>query len=189
MRPQQQDPIFTDTAAYHAALKTLITYIKFRFKTLSSDAIQDIAINALTEAYYYERLTISVLSFSRKIGLRRALDLTERESVKQRYLSRINQDTFFYPDTEGVLDDDERFIVRAIQENVKKRSKDSQNLFWADLDPKFEDFTDDQKAEVLDLKASAAIRKRRCDTKKAIIRNIEDTPQYLSVSYRWRQRA
>jgi hypothetical protein len=188
MKVQQQDPIFTNQAAYCAALKALIAFIQFRFKALPSDVIEDIACIALLQTYNYDNLNIPVLGFAKVVAMRRASDEMQREAVKKRHLSLMRSDDFFYPNTEGVLDDAETAVVAAIICRAKKLSHDCQKLFWADVNADYECFTDNEKAAVLGLKASG-IRKRRCDNKQAILRYIKYTPQYLTVSYRWRQRA
>jgi hypothetical protein len=188
MKIQQQDPIFTNQAAYAAALKALIGFIQFRFKALSRDVIEDIACIALLKTYNYDNLNIPVLAFAKVVAMRRASDEMRREAVRKRHLSLMHSDDFFYLNTEGVLDDCETIVVESIICRAKKLSLDAQKLFWADVNADYEYFTDNEKAAVLGLKASG-IRKRRCDSKKAIIRDIKHTPQYLTVSYRWRQRA
>lgn len=188
MKGQQQDPTFTTQAAYRAALKALIAFIQFRFKNLSTDATEDIACIALAETYQYGNLNTSVLAFAKVVAARRASDEVRREIVKKRHLILTRPDDFFYPNTEGVLDDAEIAIVEAIISRAKKLSPDCQKLFWADIDPDIEDFTDDKKAVFLGLKASG-LRKRRCDNKRAILQHIQHTSQYLAVSYRWQNRA
>jgi hypothetical protein len=184
---QQQDPIYNNQAAYTAALKALVTFTKFRFKSLPSDIIEDIAADALIKTYYYQNLTTSVLSFAKGVAFRRAIDFEAHESVKKRYQINIDQSVFLL-NTEGVLEDDETELLEKIKYCVGKRSPENQKLFWADLDSETQGFTDAQKAEILNLKP-LGVRKRRCDIKKAIIKSISNTPQYLTVSYRWRQRA
>jgi hypothetical protein len=190
MKGQQQDPIFTSQAAYRAALKALIAFIQFRFKTLATDAVEDIACTALAYTYTYAQLNVPVLAFAKMVAARRAADEVRREAVKKRYLALAQPNDFFYPNTEGVcvLDDAEMSIVEAIIGRANKLSPDCQKLFWSDVNADIEEFTDDKKAELLGLKASG-LRKRRCDNKRAILQHIQQTPQYLTVSYRWQQRA
>ena len=188
MKEQQQDPIFTTQAAYRAAFTALMTFIKCRFKTLATDAVEDIACTALTYTYTYEQLNVPVLAFAKIVATRRALDEVRREEVKKRHSTLMQPDVFFHPNTEGVLDDAETAIVEAIICRAKQLSPDCQKLFWADVSSDIEDFTDEKKAQCLYLKASG-IRKRRCDNKQAILRHIRQAPQYLTVSYRWQQRA
>ncbi len=187
MKGQQQDPIFTTQAAYSAAFKALIAFIQFRFKSLSTDVAEDIACVALTCTYHYDNLNTSVLAFAKIVAARRAFDEVRREAIKKRHWSLVRTDAFFYPDAE-VLDDVEMTIVEAIVCRAKKMSPDCQKLFWADVNSDIEDFTDNEKAKFLNLNASG-IRKRRADNKRVILRHIQQTPQYLAVSYRWQQRA
>jgi DNA-directed RNA polymerase specialized sigma24 family protein len=188
MMSEPNNSIFTNQAAFDAALKAIKVYIKSRFNTLSSDTIDDISITALSDAYRYQTLTIPALAFAKLVARRRATDETRREAIRQKFLLCVNFDAFYCQNTEGSLDDDETALVAESIACVKQLSAAKKSLFQADFfNNDMTEMSDDEKAEALG--GLKAIRKMRFDTKAVIVKKLRENPAYMTVAYRYCQRA
>lgn len=190
MEKKSQNP-FANQATLNAAKKIIIAYIQYRFKGLTIDLIEDIAIMALTYTLNYQEaktLKIPIMAFCKMVAFAKAIDEDRKiQSLRRRGISFVDE-CYAYDissTTEGLSDEAQERIDQIVKIAKQQLSTNSQKLFEADyFDEGMEDLTDAELAKALDLTSGRAVSKRRSETKALIIRRLKSPQQSLRVSYR-----
>ena len=193
----KKDLLFNNPFANYETLKftqkELVRRLKRKFPALAIEALEDAVSIALyaTEAKWAQgRLTISFYAYSWLVAIRKATDEVRR---LRRLTTEFDEPHFFEMTALEILSDDEVFVVEKIKQFIPKLRTENRLLFEADVNPSFEDMTDEKKAAVLNFQTPTPenVRQKRYKTKRKIVKFLGQYPEFqrLKVVYRFSQRA
>lgn len=174
--------------AFNAAKKSIIGYIKCRFR-LCTDIIEDIAVDALLATWQYEKkkgLTVPFMAFAKMVANCRATD-----ELRRQYTLRKQGVTFWDESlatelpayTEGVgFSEEAEILINKAMALSKNLNANSQKLFDGDyFDSTIMNVKDAEKAAKLNI-PYAGIRTRRHEIKMFMQEQLRDTPEYISLA-------